>query len=184
LNIQDFAFIPLSEKNDLNGFDCDDHDINEFLKNDAIHYSREKLASSYLFINESDEVVAFFSLSNDCLKDLGDNKGYDNSIWNKLHRKTTLPNPKRIRQYPAIKIGRLGIDKKLQRTGLASQLLDFLKVWLLEGNKPAFRFLILDAYNKERQIKYYQRNGFDFLLNKDEKEVTRIMYFDMMQFAN
>jgi GNAT superfamily N-acetyltransferase len=141
----------------------------------------QKIANTYLFIDDNGEIVSFFSISNDCLNDLGEDKGYTNTIWNRLHRKIFLPNEKRIRQYPAIKIGRLGVSQKYQRNGLAYQLMDFIKGWALLEHKPACRLLLLDAYNRERQVKYYQRNGFNLLLDDDITDRTRIMYFDLLR---
>lgn len=181
MNLFDFTFIQLDNNIVLRHFDCDDADINEFLKEDALNYQTQRIANTYLFLDNSPEIVAFFSISNDCLNDLGEVKGYTKTIWNRLHRKIYLPNEKRIRQYPAIKIGRLGVAKNYQKHVLAYQIMDFIKGWSLIDHKPGCRLLLLDAYNKERQIKYYQRNGFNFLLDDDRNDRTRIMYFDLLR---
>jgi GNAT superfamily N-acetyltransferase len=181
LQLADFTFTALDEEIALHHFDCDDGDINEFLQEDALNYQRQRIAKTYLFLDEKGEIVAFFSISNDCLNDLGEVKGYTNTIWNRLHRRIFLPNDKRTRQYPAIKIGRLGVSKSYQRNGLAYQLMDFINGWAILDHKPACRLLLLDAYNKERQVKYYQRNGFNLLLDEDANDRTRIMYFDLLR---
>ena len=176
MDLSDFSFSSLNEDDFLEKFDCGDKEINEFFIEDSKNFQREKITNTYLF-NEGNQIVAFFSISNDCLNDLG----YENSIWNKFHRKTKLPNEKRIRQYPAVKITRLGIDKKYQGEGLSHQLLDFIKGWTFISHKPACRLLILDAYNKPKQISIYQKNDFAFLLISDKDEVNRFMYFDLMR---
>ena len=106
MDLTDFIFSSLNNDDILDNFDCEDNEINQFLIEDSKNFQSEKIANTYLF-KENYKIVAFFSISNDCLNDLG----YKNSIWNKLHRKIKLPNEKRIRQYPAVKIARLGIDK-------------------------------------------------------------------------
>ena len=176
MDLSDFAFSLLNEDEILDSFDCNDDEINEFLLEDSKNFQNEKITNTYLF-KEGNEIVAFFSISNDCLNDLG----YENSIWNKLHRKIKLPNEKRIRQYPAVKITRLGIDKKYQKNGLSHQLLDFIKGWTFIEHKPAGRLLILDAYNQPKQIAMYQKNDFIFLLESDKNEKHRFMYFDLMR---
>jgi GNAT superfamily N-acetyltransferase len=133
---------------------------------------------------QDNKIIAFFSISNDCLNDLGDGKGYSNKIWNRFHRKVDIPNHKRIRHYPAIKIGRLGVCNEYQKTGLAYELMDFIKGWIIIGLKAACRLLLLDAYNKPRQISYYQNNGFKFLLDDDVNDKNRIMYFDLTPLFN
>jgi len=176
MDLSDFSFSLLSADDILENFDCDDKEINEFIIEDSKNFQKEKITNTYLF-KEGNDIVAFFSISNDCLNDLG----YENSIWNKLHRRIKLPNEKRIRQYPAVKITRLGIDKKFQGKGLSHQLLDFIKGWTFIAHKPACRLLILDAYNQAKQTSIYQKNDFIFLLNSDEEEKQRFMYFDLMR---
>lgn len=176
MDLSDFTFSLLNDDEVLDYFDSEDKKINEFIIEDSKNFQNEKITNTYLF-KEGNEIVAFFSISNDCLNDLG----YENSIWNKLHRKIKLPNEKRIRQYPAVKITRLGINKKYQGKGLSHQLLDFIKGWTFIEHKPACRLLILDAYNQPKQIAIYQKNDFLFLLDSDKEEEHRFMYFDLMR---
>lgn len=176
MDLSDFTFSLLNDDEVLDYFDSEDKKINEFIIEDSKNFQNEKITNTYLF-KEGNEIVAFFSISNDCLNDLG----YENSIWNKLHRKIKLPNEKRIRQYPAVKITRLGINKKYQGKGLSHQLLDFIKGWTFIEHKPACRLLILDAYNQLKQIAIYQKNDFLFLLDSDKEEEHRFMYFDLMR---
>jgi hypothetical protein len=182
LPLSDFYLIPLSSGIDLSGFDCEHSDINEFLKEDALDYQKERMANTYLFLDDNKEIVAFFSISNDCLTDLGAEEGFTNTIWNRFHRRTDIPNQKRIRNYPAVKIGRLGVCIQQHKSGLAYELMDFIKGFAILDHKPGCRLLLLDAYNKERQLKYYQKNGFQFLLDTDKDDKTRIMYFDLQRF--
>ncbi len=43
--------------------------------------------------------------------------------------------------------------------------------------------VFLDAYNKAQQQKYYLRNDFQFLENSSIQDVTRLMYFDLIQLS-
>ena len=176
MDLSDFTFSLLNDDDILDYFDCEDEEINEFLFEDSKKFQNEKITNTYLF-KETNQIVAFFSISNDCLNDLG----YENSIWNRLHRKIKLPNEKRIRQYPAVKIARLGIDRNYKGNGLSHQILDFIKGWTFIEHKPACRLLILDAYNKAVQLSTYQKNDFIFLLDSDKNEKHRFMYFDLIR---
>ena len=179
--ITDLFFTPLTPDIDLSSFDCDDKDINEFLKEDALNYQKEKMANTYVFLNDNGDVKAFFSISNDCLNDAGREDKAANQIFNRFHRKTKIPNEKRIRSYPSIKIGRLGVSKDEHRTGLAYELMDFIKGYSIKDIKPACRLLLLDAYNKERQMKYYHANDFTCLDPDDEGEERRLMYYNLQR---
>lgn len=183
MDINSLTFSELNESANINKFDCDLEDITSFLKDDALNYQHQKIANTYIFKDDNANILAFFSIANDCLNDTGDKKGFTNSIWNKLHREIKLPNTKRIRHYPSIKIARLGVDKNYQGTGLAYQLMDFIKGWVTIDHKPACRLLLLDAVNQSRQIKYYDRNEFKFLLLSDEHNKTRFMYFDLFKLS-
>ena len=175
MSLTDFDFELLTEEFDLSKFDCDDQDINEFLKEDALNNQREQMANTYIF-HQGKEVKAFFSILNDCLHD----KGYEPNVWNKFHRKR-IPNSKRIKHYPAVRVGRLGVCKELQGSGVAYELMDFIKGYSIMELKPACRLLLLDAYNKPKQIKYYTQNGFIFLDERNVKDTTRLMYYDLIQ---
>ena len=39
---------------------------------------------------------------------------------------------------------------------------------------------ILDAINEPKQINYYQKNDFAFLMESDKESKTRLMYFDLI----
>ncbi len=176
MDLSDFTFSPLADEDVLESFDCGDGDINDFLVNDSKNYQKEKITNTYLF-KDRDVIAAFFSISNDCLNDLG----FGNNAWNRFHRKTRLPNAKRIRQYPAVKITRLGVHLAYQGHGLSHQLLDFIKAWTFIEHKPACRLLLLDAYNQEKPLSVYMKNDFTFLLTNDKDDKSRIMYFDLMR---
>jgi GNAT superfamily N-acetyltransferase len=164
LKLTELNFSPLCDDSSLATFDCGLPDITSFLHDDG-------------------KIMAFFSISNDCLNDLGEGKGLNNTVWNRLHRFLRLANEKRIRQYPAIKIGRLGVHQELHGSGLAYQLMDFIKGWTITDQKPACRLLILDAINHAKQLKYYDQNGFKFLLSADEDSRTRMMYYDLEKLS-
>jgi len=178
LDITDFNFSPLNQTDNLSSFDCGSQDITDFLKEDARFYQAESLANTYIFWDSDKTVAAFFSISNDCLSK-GSGDFFTNNVWNRFHRYVDLPNAKRIRQYPAVLVGRLGVQKKYHGTGIAYQLMDFIKGYAVEDCKPACRLLLLDAVNKPKQIAYYERNEFKFLFKEDINEPTRLMYFDL-----
>jgi GNAT superfamily N-acetyltransferase len=97
----------------------------------------------------------------------------------------SLSRRKRYSSLPAVKIGRLGVSADVARTGVGSRILDYLKVWFTRGNKTGCRFIIVDAYKDPAVIAFYKKNGFLFLTaDENENERTRIMYFDLIKFAN
>lgn len=105
-----------------------------------------------------------------------------------------MPNAKRGINFPAVLIGRLGVSADYRGKGMyiGSQIIDFVKDWFRsEDNKTGCRFIVVDAYNNEKTLHFYEKNGFkllyktekeerDFLeLEVDEKLETRFMFFDL-----
>lgn len=160
----------------IGNFDCNDSDLNEFLIDDAKNFASELLAVTNLYMYEG-QVIAFYSVLNDKIayKDF-------NLLSNRQHRKL-LPYPKRHLEYlPAVKIGRLGVDKKFSGKNFGSIILDLLKMSFTHNNKTGCTFMTVDAYNKESTLNFYSKNGFVFFTEADEKEKTRSMYFDLRKF--
>ena len=181
MKIQDYLFEALAEDTDLNSFDCGDGDINEFLKSDALPYQRDRLAYTYLFLKRDDKsIVAFFSISNNCLKDEKEITSAKQAMG-RTHRNVSTPFHENVEEYPGVLIGRLGVHKDFQRNGLGNQIMDFIKGWVYIDHKPAFRLLMLDAYNRPNTMRFYTKNGFIPLLENDTKDDTRLMYFDILR---
>jgi len=107
----------VSKLYDLSNFDCEDKDLNEFLKQDSFKYKNQLIAKTFIVIYE-EQVVAFFSVMNDAIK-------------LKLEETEETPRLKRLREYPALKVGRLGVDKKFQRRGLGNIIIDLTLSWHL-----------------------------------------------------
>ncbi len=98
-----------------------------------------------------------------------------------------------MRNYPSVLIGRLAVDNQFKGKGIGKELMNFIKIWFASPeNKTGCRFIVVDAYNKEDTIAYYQRNEFSMLFSTEEQEKeylflegdmelkTRLLYFDLL----
>ncbi|MCD8310483.1 MAG: GNAT family N-acetyltransferase, partial [Prevotellaceae bacterium] len=119
----------------------------------------------------NNKTAAYFSLRNDNIA----SDPEERSIWNKINRH--VPNAKRWRHYPAVKIGRLAISEEYMRIGLGRDIILLIKLMFINGSRAGCRFLTVDAY--QNAIGFYQKCGFKFMSMKDSNEVTRSMYFDL-----
>jgi GNAT superfamily N-acetyltransferase len=160
----------LDESTVIQPFECEDQDLNDFLMNDAKNYLKSLLAVTYLYQTER-EIVAYFSLSNDNLSRNDEEK----ALWNKINR--IIPNDKRRRTYPAIKIGRLAVSKKYAGMGLGSLILLTVREMYIKEQRSGCRFITVDAYRNA--LSFYEKNDFKFLTNQDQDDITRAMYFDL-----
>ena len=168
-------FIRLTNEHEIKAFNCGDEDLNDFLAVDAKLYLNQLLAVTYLVENDTD-TIAFFSVSNDriAVEDMP-----SNAQWNKLRRR--FPHNKRLKSYPSVKIGRIGVNKQFSERGYGSKLLNYIKFWFTDLNKTGCRFITVDAY--QSATGFYRKNGFDFLSAADEREITRLMYFDLANLS-
>ncbi len=170
-------------------FRCDDIDLDEFFASDAFYYDEELLGRTYAWINLKNptQIIGLVTLANDSIKA----KNIISSARNRVQRGIT--NAKRGMNYPAVLIGRLGVSSDFRSKGVnvGSQILSFIKDWFLADNKTGCRFIVVDAYNNDRTLHFYERNGFktlykteqeerDFLdQNPEESLDTRFMFFDL-----
>lgn len=158
----------------ISTFNCDDEDLNDFLINEAALYRYALLAVTYVVEDKkTKEVLAYFSLSNDKISIAY----FESKTEFNRFRKHKFVNEKRLRSYPAIKIGRLAIAKPAQNQNIGTYLLEFIEDYFVTDNKSGCRFVTVDAYADA--IPFYIKNNYQFLNNDDEDRRTRVMYFDL-----
>jgi hypothetical protein len=159
----------------LKPFDCGNVDLNDFLLNDAKQYASHLLAVTYLLEDET-ELLAFFSVSNDRIS-INES---DKATWRKI--KKEFPHSKHRSDYPAVKIGRLGVNIHHQNEHLGRLIINFVKDTFITNNRTGCAFITVDALWSA--VPFYQKNGFKFLkpseLTNQEKE-TVTMYYDLTQ---
>ena len=153
-------------------------DLDEFFRSDYKLYADKLLGKTYAFrlINNPSKIVSIFTLSNDAKR------------------------RKNLRRFPGVLIGRLGTNQTLSRKGYGTAVMDFIKAWFRSNeNKTGCRFIIVDAHNKPDTIRYYEKNGFQFLYSEEINEAksmglnikrpntlplnTRVMYFDLIKIG-
>lgn len=170
-----------------------DKDLEDFFHNQALPFSQEKLGQTYCIVDNNGqyvEIVAFFTVSNDSIK----TTFIPNKAVSKIERK--IPGRKHLHTYPAVLIGRLGVNRKYQGKDfyVGQQIINYIKIWFSEDdNKTGCRFLVVDAYNKPRVLNFYERNKFRYLYADEETErkeqrissnveslYTRHMFLDLL----
>lgn len=169
-------------------FSCGDKDLDDFFRNDAVLYAKNRLGKTYCYILKEDpkKIVCAFTVSNDSVRvdDL------PNSRKKKINK--NIPRAKQMRRYPAVLIGRLGVSVDFRHKRIGSEVIDILKWWFTEpDNKTGCRYLAVDAYNDKDVLEFYcDRNEFRPLFSTEEQEAessckevpmaTRYLYFDLI----
>jgi len=137
----------LEEADDLSDFDCSKDDIlglNEFIHKEALDYQKEKLGTTYLFFNKQN-IVGYVTLAMSQLE----TKFVDETNHSKISRKF----------YPALLIGRLGVDNKFRDRNIGTNLC----LWCLGkaddiSKEIGCRLVILQT--QVNVVDFYRKSGF------------------------
>lgn len=176
MDFSNLVQIQLSSETDILPFRCTENDLNSFLFEDARHFQKELIAVTDLIENREKELtVAYFSLLADKISFSPDEK----TVWNKLNR--NIPNPKRRRHYPAVKIGRLAVSEQYFGMGVGTFVLDSIKYAFTHVKRLGCRFLTVDALKAAKP--FYEKNGFQFFTELDKGDETRLMFYDLKNFG-
>jgi GNAT superfamily N-acetyltransferase len=182
----------LSPENLITDFDCGDSDLNDFFNHDALLFQRDRLGQTYFFcLKGTQKMVCAFSLSADSLK----TALLPGSRVKKI--KELVPREKALQSYSALLIGRLGVSVDFSGKGIGSQLMEYIKIYCNSQFPTLARFLIVDAYNNNAVLPYYQKNNFTFVFSSEQQEIdnlkkkigedevlhTRQMFFDMTRWT-
>ncbi len=134
------------------------------------------LSVTYLF-EYNGETLAFFSVSNDkiSITDFESNRGFKRLIQG------VMPDGKKYKSYPAVKIGRLAVHHKYQRAKFGCQLLDLIKGMFITDNRTGCQYITVDAYAKS--LGFYEKNGFKYFTGADIGKDTRQMYFSLVDLV-
>ncbi|MCL2074023.1 MAG: GNAT family N-acetyltransferase [Marinilabiliaceae bacterium] len=181
-------FLKLTSERPISNFDCGDSDLNDFFNRDAMLFQKQRLGQTFFHcLKDTDKIVCAFSLSADSLKTVL----MPGSRIKKI--KELIPREKALQSYPALLIGRLGVSVEFAGQGIGLQLLDAIKYYCDINFPYLVRFLVVDAYNNDAVLAYYQKGDFSFVFSTEQQEIenlrkkvndnemlnTRQMFFDM-----
>lgn len=163
---QELTIVGLNRGLNLDSFDCDDADLNDFLKNDAFSHEEKNIVKTYVCLYQNNP-VAFFSVCTDAIK------------LSKTEREEEFGQPKTYPDYPAIKIARLAVAKDFQRRGMGSFMVNIVIGKGIELSKSiGCRFVTVDAYQK--QADFYKKMG--FVQNLEDRSGDNVsMRFDIQE---
>ncbi|MCH8536010.1 MAG: GNAT family N-acetyltransferase [Flavobacteriaceae bacterium] len=179
MDLSEYTFLKLNQQTKIKSFDCGDDTLNDFLFNKSKPYSSELLSTTFI-IEDEYQTVAYFSIFNDSLKVEEEEFASKNSL--KRFLKNLVSHPKRHLEYfPAIKIGRLAVNKNIKKSGLGKTIINYIIDYALEQNeKCACKLLTVDAY--KNSLAFYEKMGFEYLSPNDKVDSTRQMYLNLNNF--
>jgi ribosomal protein S18 acetylase RimI-like enzyme len=147
-----FRFEALGEAHDRSSFACGDEALDRYFQNQVTQDIRRRVANCFVIIAEpSGQVASYYTLSAASVP------------------LTELPpeEAKRLPRYPAVpavRIGRLAVDRRFQRRGLGELMLMNAVHRTIQDAAAAFALLV-DAKN-DAAVAFYQRYGFRQIAGK------------------
>jgi len=156
------------DKHDIASFDCEDDDLNDFLKAGCIDWADQRLSVTKIALLEN-TVVGYVALAAD-------------SIPLELSERGWLPSHATTQHIPALKVGRLAVRKSHQGLDIGTFLMRYslgLAFRLSSEIYIGCRCLTVDAY--PASVKFYEKLGF----KKSEhrwfrKRTNAPMYYDII----
>ena len=152
-----------------------------FLKENALDLEEKSISKTFVLVhNLTKELIGYFSLSTDAVRLTTEEKEVSNL------------SDVAFMSLPAIKLGKLAINKKLSpeasRKGYGSFILDMINTFAYEVNKEgvACRFVTVDAdieYDPNTPL-FYEKNGFVYncaharKTNSKTVSMRRDIFFD------
>lgn len=150
---------------DILRFESDSPELNAFLKEDALKNQTELVSKTYLCYH-SNKLIGYITFATDILKA---------EEMLKEARIESIP----YKEYPAIKIARLAIDKRYERRGVGTFLLKVAvgKAYDI-SERVGCRFITVDS--KQESIGFYKKSGGFKLVTGYEKKTYPTMYLDII----
>lgn len=139
-------FVSLDSGNDYSKFDCGNEALNYFLNVRAKTEEAQRLSKTKIAINENNDIAGFYTIAPAIIA--------KKSLNSKDGRGLAYS------EVPAIRIGRLAVDKSQQRSGVGKALLrDALLRCLSMSNQFGGRVVLVDAKDYQA-AQFYAKFGF------------------------
>ena len=158
-------FERINKNHYIKNFSTNNHDLKEFLIEDALDNQEKRLSVTYLWFNDKNQILAYITLLNDRFHLV-------DKLYNKFKNQGI-----NYKMLPALKVGRLCVDQNFQKNGIGKKLIRFAvrKASQIFNQASGCRVLTVDA--KQDSIGFYKKQTF-LCLKKN------IMYFDVLKNQN
>ena len=177
VELKGFAFRPMQSNDDPTKLSLGDSahaPLKIFLKKNAFDFHQCQIAKTYVLIKSgSSQIWGYITLVNSEIS---------------LNCEQRPPEPigaARYDTFPAVKIARLAVDKRLQRNGFGRMMLEWAVSHVRISIMPhvGCRFIVVDT--KDSSFSFYQRAGF-VLLNTQASVASEypVMFFDLAKITN
>lgn len=158
----------LSKLHILRDFKCGQQKLDDFIQKEALSFREEGLGITYVAFSDN-ELVGFVTIS---MADVRTKHMGDHGV------------PIGIENYPALQIGQLGVNEKIQRKGIGTQLVKWCMNKAIELSKDiGCRLLVLNSI--PTSVGFYKNLNFIELKNqKGRQEKTMYLVIPKELYVN
>lgn len=156
-------YLHLDELEEIPRLDFTEHDgsdpleIHKFYYNDLRRYQESKLSIAR-FVKYKGAIAGYFTVSMNAIE--LDKLGKDEKV------KGSTP-----KKYPAMLIGRMGVDKKYRGKGIGSEMCLFCRGLAIEtSHEIGCRYVML--HTTDAQVPFYRKSGFVKSGNPPRKDIV------------
>lgn len=143
-----------------------------FLQKNALDFHQYEIAKTYVLVEENSSAPRVWGYITIMSSEI--------VILNHDDRPQETLSTSRYEAFPAVKIARLAIDKRLHKQGYGAQLLN----WCISHVRIAImpyvgcRFLVVDS--KKNSVQFYAKSGFELLeIDTEDSKEYPMMFLDL-----
>jgi len=175
VDLLDIEIVELNEstKNLIDSFSCSFVELEKFLQEDALNQRKQCVNKTYFWVLKADgRLVAYLTVCVDAII-------IGSAMRSKLSKKGI-----NYKSLPALKIGRLAVNKDFTGKGIGRQLISFAtRLAIKINNEASCRFLTVDSKNYsdslgKNPVEFYKKMGFAKI--KEGKNNSVPMYKDLI----
>jgi ribosomal protein S18 acetylase RimI-like enzyme len=148
-----YGLVPVTELDSglLVEFSCGKPHLDDFLRDKARFFHADRLGLCWVVLHKDfPTLVGYFTLNNDSLELTTSEEG-----------DLGLQDHSGLKRFPAICIGRLAVDRRLQGMGVGAEVMRLAIGLIADSSAPsAARIVVVDADNDPKVLRYYERHGF------------------------
>jgi len=163
---------PFKDRGQVRRFDSGEPELDSFLNSEEVEeYERDNFGKTTLVFLDG-ALVAYYTICADGLRvEYVDARKMSGSHFKQETR--------RMEVYPALKIGRLAVQKEWQGKDIGTALVRRIAAIAVRA-QPAVRLLTLNA--KPRAVGFYEKFGFTLTnaVHRERGRIDRTMYLDVL----
>ncbi|MFH1588738.1 MAG: GNAT family N-acetyltransferase [Candidatus Diapherotrites archaeon] len=154
----------------IEGFECAIPELENFLKEDALHQMKESVNRTFLWMSRNErKLIGYIAICADAIS------------LDKIRKEEMAKLRIHYKSLPALKICRMGVRKGLEGKRIGTKMIAFAIRRALKINaESACRFITVDSKNDEelpehlKPLRFYKKTGFRELKTKEKTNTVHL----------